>query len=193
MTITDNYILFYGHDWPSNFAQSTIVELDPFWSETIYDSNHPITTFKTAEAYYQSRKAVFANDKYSYYKIAIAKTPGETKRIAHKIKLDSKEWDKVKTKYMWETLTLKFSQNPELLEKLLDERLDDKKFVEASPTDTFWGVGKSEDAIVRLLEEKEWSDKEFDFETDLPVCMNMLGELLTKYRLNELQKKRMTK
>ena len=196
MTITDDYILFYGHDWPSNFAPSIITAPDDFWSPTLIpdpEEHHPeIIRFKTAEAYYQSRKAVVANDVKRYYEIALAKTPGETKRIAREIKLDSRKWDLVKTGYMWDTLTLKFSQNPELMEKLLDERLDGKKFVEASPYDTFWGVGKSEDDILRLIENRAWADDEFDFETDLPKCQNMLGELLTKLRLEELKKKRMT-
>ena len=188
MTITDKYILFFGEDWPSNFAPSSITVWDDFqWDEPqekgLWDEPHiPNTiTFKTAEAYYQSRKAVIAKDKESYYKIALAPTPAETKKIARKIKLNSNEWNKVRVKYMWKTLKLKFSQNPDLKAKLLNPELLDKKFVEASPYDTFWGVGMSEKMLTKEIEEMgdiSW----FDFKRDLPRAENMLGELLTKIR-----------
>ena len=188
MTITDKYILFFGEDWPSNFAPSPISVWDDFqWDEekTLWDSDEPslpaTITFKTAEAYYQSRKAVMAKDKYSYYKIALAPTPAETKKIARHIKLNPKEWDKVRVKYMWDTLELKFKQNPNLKSKLLDPSLSNKKFVEASPYDPFWGAGISEKTLAREIEETgdiSW----FDFNRDLPRAENMLGELLTKLR-----------
>lgn len=191
MTITDDYIFFYGFDWPSNFATSPITVWDDFREKDLWDteSHFPDTiTFNTAEAYYQSRKAVVAGDKDRYYKIAQAKTPGETKKIARDIKLDSKTWNKNRVKYMWDTLNLKFSQNPDMMKQLLDRRLDGKKFVEASPTDTFWGCGKSEESVMQMIEMKE-DPLGFDFEKDLPSCENMLGELLTKLRSNELKKK----
>jgi len=181
MTITDKYILFYGHDWPSNFAQTTIVELDPFWEETIYDSNRPIVTFKTSEAYYQSRKALVANDKNSYYKIAHAKTPSETKRLARKINLKSREWDSVRISWMVDTLKKKFDQNPELKAKLLDPSLDGKIFVEASPIDTFWGIGKSEEDCISEIE-RTGRLETFDFTHDTPYGFNVLGELLNNLR-----------
>ena len=188
MKITDYYILLYGHDWPSNFAPSPIRELDKFSELNMFERFPPYITFKTAEAYYQSRKAVFVGDKERYYKIATAKIPSETKKIARGIKLDSRKWNIARVKFMWETLQKKFEQNPDLMEKLLDERLDGKKFIEASPTDAFWGAGKSEEQILRMMDMKE-DPLEFDFETDLPCCMNMLGELLTKLRNFELKKK----
>ena len=188
MTITKDYILFFGEDWPSNFAPSPISVWDDFqWDEekTLWNSDEPsipaIITFKTAEAYYQSRKAVMAGDKDSYYKIANASTPAETKKIAREIKLDLKVWDRIRMKHMWETLNLKFKQNPDLKAKLLDPELLDKKFVEASPWDNFWGAGKREFMLLREIErygDIQW----WDYEHDVPRATNMLGELLTKLR-----------
>lgn len=186
MTITEKYILFFGKDWPSNFAESPITVWDDFqWTEEqeLWDEPHlPSTiTFKTAEAYYQSRKAVMAGDKYSYYKIALAQSPAETKGIARHIKLNPKEWDAVRVKYMWETLQLKFKQNPDILKKFLDPAIDNKQFVEASPYDCFWGAGVSESTLAREIEEFgriEW----FDYVHDVPVSINMLGNLLNKLR-----------
>ena len=190
MTITDKYVLFYGSDWPSNFAPSPITVDDDFWERGIWDGpeGEPSTiTFPTAEAYYQSRKAVVAKDKDRYYKIAQARYPSETKRIAREIKLDSKQWNKERVKWMWETLNLKFKQNPDLMKMLVDDRLDGKKFIEASPTDPFWGAGVDEEGICRMIEMRE-DPLEFDFEKDLPRCQNMLGELLTKLRKFEHKK-----
>lgn len=184
MTITKDYILFYGDDWPSNFAPSPITVYDDFWEKGLFGDEPyfpPTVTFKTAEAYYQSRKAVMAKDKDRYYKIVNASTPAETKKIAREIKLDPKQWDKERVKWMWETLKLKFGQNPGLKEKLLSEECLDKKFVEASPSDSFWGAGKREFMLLREIErydDIQW----WDYEHDVPRATNMLGELLTKLR-----------
>jgi len=181
MTITEKYILFFGTDWPSNFAESPITVADDFQSNDLFGSGTPTVTFKTAEAYYQSRKAVMAGDKVNYYKIVLAPTPAETKRISHLIKLDPKAWNKVRVKYMWDTLIHKFVQNPTLKDKLLHISLEGKKFVEASPWDCFWGAGMSEKVLAREIEETgdiSW----FDFNHDLPRAENMLGELLGKVR-----------
>lgn len=184
MTITKDYILFFGEDWPSNFAPSPITTYDDFWEKGLFGDEPyfpPTVTFKTAEAYYQSRKAVMAGDKDRYYKIANASTPAETKKIAREIKLDPKQWDKERVKRMWKTLKLKFGQNPDLKEKLLSEECLDKKFVEASPYDSFWGAGKRESCLIREIDscgDIQWRD----YERDLPRATNMLGELLTKLR-----------
>jgi len=187
MTIKGDYILFFGSDWPSNFAQSPITVYDDFWEPSLVESDNEqswnnLITFKTAEAYYQSRKAVLAGDKYSYYKIALAKDPAETKKLSRLIKLDSKAWDRIRVKAMWDTLHLKFEQNPDLKEKLLDPSLDGKMFVEASPYDCFWGAGIGEKILARDIETKgyiEW----FNFVRDVPYALNMLGELLGKLRI----------
>ena len=181
MTIKGDYILFFGVDWPSNFAPSPICVPDDFGSQGLYDASFPMITFKTAEAYYQSRKAVMAGDKDRYYKIANASTPAETKKIAREIKLDPEQWDKKRVKWMWETLKLKFGQNPDLKEKLLSEECLDKKFVEASSYDDFWGAGKRESSLIREIDvygDIQW----WDYKHDLPRATNMLGELITKLR-----------
>lgn len=43
---------------------------------------------------------------------------------------------------MYEGNILKFRQNPDLLQKLMDT--GDKELVEASPTDRIWGIGMGE-------------------------------------------------
>lgn len=177
MRVTEKCVFFYGVDWPSNFAPSPITVDDEFWERGIWDGPEgepPTITFSTAEAYFQSRKAVFVGDKYSYYKIAQASHPAETKRIGRGIKLDPVEWNKVRDEYMRETVRLKFEQNPQLMDSLLDPTFDKKTFVEASPTDKYWGIGWCDP--VAMWHEGEWGE-------------NQLGEILTNFRLNELKKK----
>ena len=154
MTITDRYILFFGPDWPSNFAPSPITIDDEFWYPSLFEENSgcPKVIFKTAEAYFQSRKALVMDDKDSYYKILNASTPAETKRIARTIKLDRERWDNIRVAMMMDTLKQKFTQNPELLKKLLDPSLKYKHFVEASPYDAFWGAGLDERALVSVVD-----------------------------------------
>ena len=191
MTIKGDYILFFGEDWPSNFAPSPITVYDDFWEKGCFGDEPyfpPIVTFNTAEAYFQSRKAVMVGDKYSYYKIALAATPAETKKIARHIKLDSKKWDKVRVKEMWHTLWLKFTQNPSMMSKLLDPELDGKKFVEASPYDPFWGAGISERVLSREIDEKRYIEW-FDFAHDVPHSLNTLGNLLGELRDKFIQDK----
>lgn len=185
MVIKKDYVLFYGEDWASNFALSPITVRDDFWVLTLMTNPEsgecPSITFPTAEAYFQSRKATLMGDADSYYAIAHAKTPAEAKKIARKIKLNTKSWDRLRVMYMEDTLRLKFGQNPELMKKLMDPALDGKKFVEASPWDSFWGAGRG---IKELCEEIDTFGyiEFFDFESDHPMAINMLGELLNKLR-----------
>lgn len=182
MTITKDYILFYGDDWPSNFAPSPITVYDDFWEKGLFGDEPyfpPTVTFKTAEAYYQSRKAVMAKDKDRYYKIANASTPAETKKIAREIKLDSKKWDTLRIKYMRETLKLKFDQNKDLKVKILDPKLEDKLFIEASPWDGFWGAKRSERELIREIEEKGHIELR---KIGIEPAFNSLGYLLNEYR-----------
>jgi len=179
MTIKDNYILFFGTDWPSNFASSPICVPDDFGSQGLFDASFPMITFKTAEAYYQSRKAVVAKDKDRYYKIANASTPAETKKIAREIKLDSKQWNVLRIEYMRETLKLKFDQNKDLKAKILDPKLEDKLFIEASPWDGFWGAKRSERELIQEIEENGRIELR---KIGVEPTFNSLGYLLNEYR-----------
>ena len=184
MTIAGRYVIFFGYDWPSNFAESPICVPDDFGQQGLYDVSFPMVTFKTAEAYYQSRKAVMAGDKQRYYKIVEAATPSETKKIAREIKLDSAAWNRVREKYMMETLKLKFTQNPDLMSKLMSPEMDGKMFVEASPWDTFWGAGRDEKTLVKEIQ-KTGCVSLHDGKYHAVVATNMLGKLLTKFQIEQ--------
>ena len=78
-------------------------------------------------------------------------------------------WEENARKIVTQGCFLKFTQNPKLLEILLDTK--DDILVEASPYDKIWGIGlKEKDAI--NVDPSEWPGK------------NWLGECLMNVRTN---------
>lgn len=77
----------------------------------------------------------------------------EAKRAGKKVKL-REDWEHVKVEIMEEVVRAKFSQNPELLQRLVD--IGDLELVEGNRWhDTFWGVdmtsGKGENHLGKIL------------------------------------------
>ena len=72
---------------------------------------------------------------------------------------------------MYEGNVLKFQQNPELKQKLLDT--GDKEFVEASPKDKIWGIGLGEKRARETAEHRRtrWG-------------LNLLGKVLGQVRVH---------
>jgi len=94
--------------------------------------------------------------------------PGDAKKLGRQIKnFDNAEWDRVKLGVMVNACILKFRQNQELLEQLLDTGT--RTLVEASPYDKVWGVGLKEDNDA-ILDEKNWLGE------------NLLGKALMEVR-----------
>lgn len=116
----------------SNFAKA------PF---TVHLKGHA-TTFPTVEHYFHYQKADLFNDKSA--KIAILNTPDplQAKRIGRKvINFDPKTWDTVAEKHIANGMYLKFSQHPELKEKLLATGTEN--LLEANPYDNKYGIGRN--------------------------------------------------
>ncbi|GFR90993.1 GTP cyclohydrolase [Elysia marginata] len=118
-----------------------------FWKADSYFSQwHPSefaegdTTFSCTEQYMMYHKAVCFKDHEIATKILKTNSPKEMKKLGRAVKnydddiWESKCYDVVKRGNM-----LKFSQNPELKEKLFSTR--GKTLVEASPVDRKWGIG----------------------------------------------------
>lgn len=106
--------------------------LSNFWpSPFVYEGR----TFPTVEHAYQCMKA---NTQEEYDGIINCKTPGETKKLAKKIKLRD-SWDHVKFAYMRNFVECKFNQNPDLAEKL--KATGDRELIEGNTWgDIYWGV-----------------------------------------------------
>ncbi|MFW6109832.1 MAG: NADAR family protein [Patescibacteria group bacterium] len=109
----------------SNFSSFSVTWQGKYWqtSEHAYQAAHFFETApKLAE---QIRKA---NSAHEAYKIA--------KRNADKI---SEDWNNRKIEVMEEIVRHKLNQNPYIKHKLI--QTGDRKIVEDSPKDNFWGWG----------------------------------------------------
>lgn len=108
-------------------------------------------TYRNSEAAFQSAKSQDPEerDQFSTYAGVVAKRAGK------RVNLRS-DWESVKVGIMREIVRAKFSQNPDLLKKLLDT--GDAELVEGNSWhDTFWGVdqttGEGENHLGKILME----------------------------------------
>ena len=121
----ENHLAFFGELCPlSNFHPAPIV--------------HHGKKFACVEQMYQHMKAMSADDLYSAKKIMETEIPLECKIIGDKVK-PSANWDKEKEGVMRQALYLKFSQNVQLKDFLL--QTGTMQLAEASPNDLYWGTG----------------------------------------------------
>ncbi len=103
-------------------------------------------TFNTAEQFMMAAKAKTFGDEESYQKIMAEKDPSEQKKLGKKVKNFVPEtWNAIARDFVTLGNYDKFTQNPEYLEFLMENR--GKFFVEASPYDKIWGIGLGEGAI----------------------------------------------
>ncbi|MBQ7169096.1 MAG: NADAR family protein [Synergistaceae bacterium] len=110
-------------------------------------------TYGSSEAAYQAWKSLDPADHERFTQLR----SHESKTEGRKLKV-RKDWDEVKVSIMDEILRAKFSQNPELLEKLL-------------------ATGHA-----LIVEGNHWKDTFWGFDTNLGYGQNMLGQLLMRIR-----------
>jgi ribA/ribD-fused uncharacterized protein len=146
------YYLFYG----GVFSQ---------W----YKSNFTLhgVNFTHAEQYMMWQKATLFNDADTAEKILRAAHPKEQKELGRQV-IGYKDdvWIQERETVVYRGNYAKFTQNPEMLSRLLDVR---GTFVEASPYDKIWGIGRGMDDPLALIESK-W------------LGLNLLGKTLTRLR-----------
>jgi ribA/ribD-fused uncharacterized protein len=95
----------------------------------------------TVEHYFQAQK--FAGPENAAYRerIRLAKTPKDAKALGRTRAITIRsDWDTARDEVMLAALRLKFA-SPEMRALLLDTGL--RQLVEASPTDSYWGCGRS--------------------------------------------------
>ena len=156
----DNTIYFYDetgiktkkeHIFLNNYDPAKFVANDNF-------------TYITSEHYYQAHKFDDYDEnpdhKAKFEEIRSKLTPDETKKLAHKYekasdsKFNSKRWhDGYKETIMKKALIYKFSQNKDMLERLV--QTGKAKLVEESNNDLYWGglVDGSKNRLGDLLME----------------------------------------
>jgi ribA/ribD-fused uncharacterized protein len=125
-----NVIQFYSNS-------PTFKELSNFYPAKItIDSN----TYPTVEHYFQAMKYTTNVDYQD--QIRTAKTPAAAKKLgASKVMPIRGDWEAVREDVMRKALEAKFTQNENLKKLLLSTGT--KTLQEASPTDVYWGIGKS--------------------------------------------------
>jgi len=153
---TDSHVFFWG-SYLSNFYEA------PFKDE---NGQH----YFTSEQYFMAKKALIFNDTNIYNKVLQTREPLTCKRLGKQVKnFTPTIWDQHKYQIMVQACTLKFSQNPDILNDLLNTQ--SKVLVEASPFDTIWGIGLKWDDD-RVLNQQNW------------LGQNLLGKALMDVRNN---------
>lgn len=96
--------------------------------------------FNHIEQYMMWRKATLFGDYEAAQKILQARTPKDCKNLGRKINgFDLNTWYSNRVEIVQRACWLKFDQNPELKQKLLDTGI--AYIAEASPFDKIWGIG----------------------------------------------------
>lgn len=109
--------------------------------------------YQSSEAAFQAAKSFAPSEREAISKMS----PDKAKLAGRKVKLRS-DWEAVKVSIMEEVLRAKFTQNPELMKKLL-------------------ATGQA-----LLVEGNDWRDTFWGFDVNLGYGVNMLGQILMKLR-----------
>lgn len=135
MKTIGNYIFFYK-DWVANFHQSEFVHHTPFGP-----SPEDVVCY-TSEQAYQLDKARYFRDMELADLILHTQDPQTCLLLGNRVRhFDAKSWDKVKSATMRHAVREKYEGNAYLARKLIDLVADGNTLVEASPIDTYWGIG----------------------------------------------------
>ena len=105
--------------------------------------------FSNVEAAFQAAKTLDMEERESFFGLS----GGQAKRLGRRVELRS-DWEEVKIDIMRQVLKSKFTQNPELREKLI--ATGDTELIEGNNwNDRFWGVcrGVGKNHLGKLLME----------------------------------------
>lgn len=113
------------------------------WHESEFTVNDVV--FKTSEHWMMAQKALLFKDLDNFEKIICSESPKIAKEIGRQVKNFNEEiWDAMKYKIVVAGNIHKFVQNESLKDFLLNT--NDRIIVEASPVDTVWGIGLTQDS-----------------------------------------------
>ncbi len=156
MKITDKYIFFYKEN------------LSQWFMIAIVDPKSGLT-FNCNEQYMMWHKAKLFGDDETAEKIMKASHPRDQQDLGRQVKnYDQVTWDRWKYEIVFNGTWLKFTQNPNMLSRLL-ELPKDKTFVEASPVDKVWGIKMGENET-GVEDPNNWRGE------------NLLGRAITEVR-----------
>lgn len=154
MRETEDLYLFWEHQF-GQWTKRDMVDIDG-------------TSYNCCEQFMMAKKALLFGDLETQSKIMATTSPKEQKQLGREVvNFDAGFWDLHKFAIVWMANFLKFSQHPDLKERLLNT--GDKILAEASPVDLIWGIGfaaKDDEA----LDPAQWRGQ------------NLLGEVLMSVR-----------
>ncbi|MEY4934263.1 MAG: hypothetical protein RIS64_622 [Bacteroidota bacterium] len=131
-----NFLFFWGHR-PARDGRITPSCFSQWWAENPFKVGDMV--YQTAEHWMMAEKARLFGDKHHEQLILKANSPGAAKALGRKIQnFDDVIWNQAKFNIVKIGNIHKFSQ-PNLANFLL--ATGDTILVEASPTDSIWGIG----------------------------------------------------
>lgn len=143
--------------WDGPFSQ---------WEPSEFEVND--VTYNCAEQYMMAEKARMFGDEDTLDRIMEEDSPREQKKLGRSVKgFNAERWNARARDIVYEGNYAKFTQNPDLLDKLMATR--GTTLVEASPYDCIWGIGMSE-TDDGVTDRNNWRGT------------NWLGEVLTGLR-----------
>jgi len=152
-----NIICFHKPEEPNGF-------LSNWYMSSFADDEYG--EFSSAEQYMMYRKAVLFGDDETARQVMVLSSPAKIKALGRLVKgFDQKLWDENKYEIVKRGVQLKFSQNKELMERLLS--FGGCVFAECSVRDRVWGIGLSMSSPDRFSV-KKWRGE------------NLLGRALTE-------------
>lgn len=99
--------------------------------------------YNCCEQYMMAQKALLFRDFTTYQEIMDTSSPEKQKALGRKVKDFKKDkWERIAKDVVFQGNWAKFTQHPDLMKILW--KTGDKIIVEASPTDTIWGIGLGE-------------------------------------------------
>ncbi|KVP75212.1 hypothetical protein WJ96_05495 [Burkholderia ubonensis] len=141
MKVTDEFVLFYGQ---SEFYSN--------WNKTGFTVKD--IRFANGEQYMMYCKAMFFGDAETAALILAEPDPSKVKGLGRAVKgyVDA-QWAANRLRFVRRGLLEKARQHPEIRAQLL--ATGDRILVEASPSDTIWGIGLRE-TDPRALDPSQW-------------------------------------
>jgi ribA/ribD-fused uncharacterized protein len=135
------------------------------WHPSVYNLDG--YTYTTAEQGMMHGKALLFGDEAVASQILTTNDPRATKGLGRKVRgFTEKVWKRHRERIVYNNNKAKFTQNAHLREALLNTT---GLLVEASPSDTIWGIGLGEKAA-RKLPEEGWKG------------LNLMGKILVRVR-----------
>ena len=158
-----DFIFFWGHtDRKAETGKACLSQWYP--SPFVVDDGY----YHCAEQYMMAQKARLFGDSETFIQIMASYDPMTIKKLGRRVcNFSDSVWRCNRIKVVLDANLAKFSQNVKLLEFMLST--GDKILVEASPYDTIWGIGMTEDDPA-VCDPRQWKGE------------NLLGFALMKVR-----------